>query len=690
MTEILAPCGSPEALTAALRAGCTAVYLGGESFSARQNAVNFTDGEIEKAVAECHRRGVKVYRTINTVLFDSQLEQCKAAVRHCAETGVDGIITQDLALTEIVKKCCPDLTIHASTQMTVHTADGMEMTERLGFSRTVLSRELPLDIIRELSSLCIETEVFVHGALCMSVSGQCYMSAVIGSRSANRGLCAQACRLPCKAVKDAGERFDLSLKDMSYLDSIKSLADAGVSSFKIEGRMKRPEYVASAVRSLSLALEGRPYDRQTLADVFSRSGFTDGYLRGKTGREMFGIRQKEDVKAAAKVFPAIHDIYRREEKRSGISFRFCLQSGKPVRLYAEDDQGNRAEVSGSIPETAQNKACCAETAEKQLSKLGDTIYSFNTAEYDIEDGLFISPSEINDLRRQVCRKLDGIRTESYTRRVKFTDCGLLDFPKIKTAGAVKLRIAVSRLEQLDGIDFSLVELCAVPLDIAVKAAESFPADKLAVSMPRFTFDEKLQKERLKAVKKAGISAMLATNLAHVRAAEELGFELHTDFGFNLTNSCALNAVKKLGAVDSVVSFELKAQQIAALKKPLPIGIFAYGRLPLMLTVNCPIAQAAGCRKCTGCVTDRTGRKFPVKCSRKEGYVEIMNSEKLYLADKTDRFRGIDFYMLYFSDESCGEVKRIISAYAGQYNKDKPDRSARDGNITAGLYFRGVM
>lgn len=682
MAEILAPCGSFEVLQAALRAGCDAVYLGGEDFSARQNAVNFTNEEIERAVYECHRRGVKLYRTINTVLFDEQLEQCMAAVEHCAKVGVDGIITQDLALTEIARRCCPELPIHASTQMTVHTACGVELTKKLGFKRTVLSRELPLDIIRELSALGIETEVFVHGALCMSVSGQCYMSAVIGSRSANRGLCAQACRLPCNAGGRGKERYDLSLKDMSYCDELREIVEAGVSSLKIEGRMKRPEYAAAAVDSCRHALNGEPYDRRTLEAVFSRGGFTDGYLHHKLGADMFGMRTGEDAAAGAKAFPKIHELYRAEDKRSALKFELFVSDGEEIALTAEDDDGNRVTEKDPAPSKAENRALDRELAEKQLSKLGDSIYTSAGVVCHIGEGLYVSPKALNDLRRRACRDMDELRAKVNGREVGFEKADILDFEEYHGGGRT-LRASVTTLEQLAAVSPEDVEFCAVPLNIAVKAAEVFPAEKLAVCLPRFTFDEKSVINRTKLAQAAGITRIYAANLAHAEIAERLGMIFHAGFGFNLTNSCALNVAKKLGAADAVVSFELRAAQIARLKKPLPVGVYAYGRLPLMLTANCPISAAVGCKNCTKKVTDRTGREFPVRCSRKEGYVEILNSDTLYMADKIGDFGKADFMMLDFTDERPAQVRRIIDEYSIG-GLDRPDK------ITRGLYYRGVQ
>lgn len=683
MPEILAPCGSWEALSAALRCGCDAVYLGGECFSARQNAENFTAEQLEQAVFECHKRGVKVYQAINTVIFDLQLDECMKAVKTAAEIGVDALITQDLALVEIVKKCCPDLEIHASTQMTIHTENGVEATKKLGFSRAVLSRELPLDIIEKLSHLGTETEVFVHGALCMSVSGQCYMSGVIGSRSANRGLCAQACRLPVSAVTGK-ERYDLSLKDMSYLSQIKSLENAGVSSMKIEGRMKRPEYVGKSVDSCRKALNGEKFDVSELEAVFSRSGFTDGYLHRKYGRQMFGTRQKDDVASTAKILPKLHELYRHEDKRDTVNFDFYAKEGEDCRLKAVDSNGISVEVNGDIPEKALNKPLDTDMLAKQLSKLGDTIYNLGEITSDIGEGLRVSPSALNQMRRNVCGLLDKKRAESNTKAVSFSYKDILDFETAEPYESPKIRICVTNISQLEKADIDKIQLIGLPIDLIGKYKElGYPLEKAMVRMPRFTFDEPKQERQLCEMKKMGVEKMLATNIAHCMLAERYGFELHTDFGFNITNSSALNAVKKLGAADSVVSFELKASQISKLKKPLPVGVIAYGRLPLMLTVNCPVSQAAGCQNCSGRLIDRTNREFPVKCSKKLGYTELLNSDLLWLADKLEDFRGTSFFQLEFFDENSTRIRDIIEAYYGGFGK-KPE------TITRGLYYRGVM
>lgn len=683
MAEILAPCGSSEALGAALRCGADAVYLGGENFSARQNAANFNNDELKKAVYECHKRGVKLYLAINTLITDEQLEQCIDAVKNACELGVDGLITQDLALAEIVKVCCPKMEIHSSTQMTIHTKRGAEVAKSLGFSRVVLSRELPFEIIADIAAMPIETEVFVHGALCMSVSGQCFMSAVIGSRSANRGLCAQPCRLPMTAVKGK-EEYALSLKDMCEIDHVKELVSAGVDSLKIEGRMKRPEYVAAAVNAYKKAVNGEHYDISLLESVFSRSGFTDGYITNKKGSEMFGIRTKEDVTAAAKALPKLHELYRHEEKRSGIKIHCIVKKDCPMIVTAEDENGIGVNAAGDVPQVAVNRACDIDMLKKQFSKLGDTIYSLHEFSAEIDDGLAVSASKLNELRRQLVQKLDDKRAEDNSKAVSFDQNNLIfDFPMRKKPAEPKIRVSVTELNQLDCIDFSQVEMIVIPLVLVRQAVEKgFPKEKIMVSMPRFTFDEQSDFKILKNAHKYGIDNLLCTNIAHISMGKELGMIIHTDFGFNTANSLALKQLKEMGVADAICSFELKASQINRLAGFIPVGIIAYGRLALMLTANCPVNKSAGCEKCQKRLWDRTGREFPVKCNKKQGYVEILNSEILSLADKRDDF-AVDFIRLDFYEESAQRVKEVVDAYHNGCNLNI-DR------ITRGLYYRGVI
>ena len=342
MEEILAPAGGKEQLLAAVRAGADAVYLGARNFNARRGAANFEENELFEAVAYCHARNVKVHVTLNTLVTDSELPDLLEEIKYVAKSGADAVIVQDLATAKLVREHCPDIAMHASTQMTIHNLAGAVAAKELGFSRIVLSRELSLNEIKTIAAgTDAELEVFVHGALCMCMSGACYLSSMIGGRSGNRGLCAQPCRLDFRF----GEKdHALSLKDMSYVEHIRELAAAGVCSFKIEGRMKRPEYVAAAVNACKTALAGGVPDMESLRAVFSRQGFTDGYFTGRRGADMFGFRSHDDVTAGERVFKSFSALYKDEPQKVPLKMTLSLSEDAPSVLSVSDGE-NQASAS---------------------------------------------------------------------------------------------------------------------------------------------------------------------------------------------------------------------------------------------------------------------------------------------------------------------------------------------------------
>lgn len=406
--EILAPAGSGESLVAAVRSGADAVYLGGESFHARLGAANFDAQALEEAVRYCHARGVKVYQTLNTLVFDDELSRLAEALKSACAAGVDALIVQDLAVAELAKTHAPELPLHASTQMSVHNTAGVRVLEELGFHRVVLARELSSVEIGRISANCnLELECFVHGALCMSVSGQCYLSSMIGGRSGNRGRCAQPCRLPFSA----GDRTHaLSLKDLSLVDRIRELAAAGVCSFKIEGRMKRPEYVAAAVTACRRALRGEPPDLETLEAVFSRNGFTQGYFEGELGRGMFGVRRKEDVRSAQGVLGRLAPLYKEERQAVPVDFVLRMKRGKPAVLEAADRSGNRSVADGPVPAEAKTAPTTPERAVAALSKTGGTFFTAGHCAFDIDGGLMLPAAALNAMRREALAELAGLRS----------------------------------------------------------------------------------------------------------------------------------------------------------------------------------------------------------------------------------------------------------------------------------------
>lgn len=676
-TEILAPAGSMEALVAAIRCGADAVYIGGKSFSARANATNFDNDELRQATEYAHKCGVKIYQTLNTLVFDDQIDELVSDIKYSASIGIDAFIVQDIGLASVVRQVCPDMSLHASTQMSIHTKEGAIFAKENGFCRVVVSRELSKEQIEEIVATGIEVEAFVHGALCMSVSGQCYMSAMIGSRSANRGLCAQACRLPFSATGEK-DRHDLSLKDMSYMDYICEMDKMGVASLKIEGRMKRPEYVASAVSACKDVLCGKQPDMESLKAVFSRSGFTDGYYTDNTGKPMFGTRQKEDVVSAEKVFPKLRELYRKEVKITKIDFDITIKSNENIILKACDGDNNKVMVTGEVPQIAINRPTDMAMVEKQLSKLGDTVYFLGNVTGIIDEGLIVPASVLNELRRNICEQMNNARIKANTPCYSFNSFKG-EVLKESELTNKKIRIETDNVSELENIDLTYVDKIIIPYDKWKKAKEF--KDKIILSLPRYTKEEEYVIEELQSAKENGFDSIMCTNYAHISIGKKLGFVMHGDFGLNITNSQSLEELKSYGLVDATLSFELKLGQIADINKSIPCGIIAYGKLPLMLTVNCPVKQAVGCHKCTGQLTDRTGRNFSVKCG--DDAVEILNCDTLYLADRLDEVKGIDFITLKFFKETPQKINEIISAYVKKEPPHIPE-------ITRGLYYRGII
>ena len=678
--EILAPCGSPDAVEAAVNSGCDAVYLGTKVFSARQGCKNFTRDELHDAVRLCHTNGVKIYQAINTLIFDSQTEQAANELKQACDMGIDGIIVQDLGVIALAKSICPDMPLHASTQMTIHTVSGAEICRKMGLRRVVAARELPLEAIERLCRTGIPIEAFVHGALCFSVSGQCYMSAMIGSRSANRGMCAQACRLPFSAVCGKEERHDLSLKDMSYIKEIKLLERAGVSSLKTEGRMKRPEYVAAAVHSCRQALCGKEYDEALLKNVFSRGGFTNGYLFSKTGRDMFGMRTAEDAQQSKEILPAIHELYRRPFKRFSLDMHLTARLNSEIMLECESGDLS-ASVKGSIVSPAVNKPTAADDIAKQLRKLGQTAYTAGDVTVDIDDGAFVSAAEINSLRRTAVSSLDSQRFKNSTVRYPCKEYISPVFSR-RSNRVPSLRTELCDISQLDEDIYDNSELVCLPIG-QLERLESI-GEKMCAMLPRFDLHEEQTKKRIEKLQGRGLKHLTAANIAHFELFGKSGMKLHGGFGLNAANSLAAKMLKDLGAADITASIELTLKQARMLDTPLPLNIIGYGRLPAMLSINCPIKQAAGCGKCSRYITDRTGRRFLVKCSKEHGYIEILNCDVLWLADKAEELSFADSITLSFYDEKSDEIKRVIAAYLSG------DKDNRPQDFTRGLYYRGIL
>lgn len=678
MIEILAPAGNMESLTAALRCGANAIYTGGKNFSARQNANNLDFDEMRTAIDLCHLYNAKLYIAVNTIITDNQTDEFIKTIKKYALLSPDAFIVQDIGAAYIIKNIT-DIPIHASTQMTIHSINGAKIAHELGFSRVVISREADRNLIRNISDTGIETEIFVHGALCMSVSGQCYMSSMIGSRSANRGLCAQSCRLPFSHRKNSNEHC-LSLKDLCLANHIDKIIDCGVTSLKIEGRMKRPEYVAATVTAYRNAVDGKTPDIETLKAVFSRNGFTDGYFTAEK-KNMFGMRDKDDVLSSASVIPKLSELYKKERKISELSFEISVKKDMPVSVTAYDSENNKTCITGNIPQTALNRSVSKELVEKQFSKLGDTIYNIGTISTTIDDGLSVSASELNALRRSAIKNICDMRTAVLTRPV-IKDFVFTKEEKKHEKKERKIRIRVENTACLENSDLSGIEYIIIPMHCLGKndLPQNIQKNAVIIEPPRFITDENKIISELAKLHDAGFTHLMCNNISYIRTGTDLGFTLHGDFGMNISNSVSIKNISGYNIDDITLSFELKLSQIKKISQDIPCGMIAYGNLPLMLTVNCPIKNSDGCRKCTHKITDRTNRDFYVRCCY--DYTEIFNSDPVYLADKLDELPDVSFITLFFTNETPQQIKKITNEYIS-------GADVTPSGITRGLYYRGI-
>ena len=673
--EILAPAGNEQSLVAAVRSGADAVYLGTGAFNARRNADNFKDNSLTEAVNYCHGRGVKVYVTLNTLIRDEELPAFLDAAREVAQAGPDGVIVQDLAVVKVLKTICPDLPLVGSTQMSVHNAAGVRALEDMGFSRVVLARELTLEEIKAIRrETKAELEVFVHGALCMSVSGMCYYSAMMGERSGNRGLCAQPCRLNSSCN---GRSYALSLKDMSFIPYVRELEAAGVCSVKIEGSMKRPEYVAAAVTAVRTALEGREPDMATLQAVFSRSGFTDGYLTGRRNVRMFGVRTVEDAAASKTVLGKLSELYRREYP--GVPVEMTLFAGDDtLSLKAEDQAGHEAIASVSI--RRQDTAPLTEDiARRNLSKTGGTPFTLKDCRIQLPEDLPVAGSVVNGLRREALEKL-------LEQRSRGNGYALLpmESPQIEpyAAGKQGLRLRFERAEQVffaPGVEAILLPFEQIERHLELLQGET----PVWAELPQLTWplEEKTILDRLIALQEKGLTDGVAGNVCELVMAQQAGLIVHGGPTLNVTNTLSLETYENLGLADTTLSFELPVKMGAKLGGKKPRGILAYGRLPLMQFRSCRARGEKGCGNCAGRpeLVDRRGVIFPMICHDRR-YTTLLNSVPLYLGDKS--LPPFDFVTLYFTTEDRETCRRV---YEGYRRGEAPwfDR-------TSGLAFRTLL
>ena len=684
--EILAPVGSEEMLHAAVFSGADAVYLGFSGFNARTGAGNFDADSLKEAVRFCHARGVKVHVALNTTVYGGELASLRDAIRAVAASGADAVICQDLAVATLIGKIAPQLPRHGSTQMSVHTLQGALELKELGFTRVVLARELSLPEVEHITRHCgIETECFVHGALCMCVSGQCYMSAFLGGRSGNRGSCAGPCRLPFEANAlpegKPGRLHHLSLKDNSVIDKLDQLQAIGVASAKIEGRLRTPEYVAAAVSACLAGREGRAYDRDLLKNAFSRSGFTSGYLDGKIDGTMFGVRSEADAELTKKTLPALRELYRRERSRVPVTMKLEIEEGGE-KLTVTDPDGNKAFAYGDF-EPQPARADPTESLKRSLAKTGGTPFAAENIEVEMDGGpWFVPGSTVNELRREALDALLKKREVLHPWPVQ--DVELEPLPQRTLPPHRTLRARFERWDQVPEQALSGVEYLILPIAQADRVPREWRG-KTLLELPRVMFG-KLEEDtahRVAATQDAGFAGYEVSNIAHLRLCR--GLPMSGGFGLNVTNQVAAQFYADNGLGSVLILPETKDSDISTIApthagKPVPTGVLVYGHMPLMVTRACPLQNIHDCAHCdqTGVLTDRKAKKFPVRCGM--GVRTIYNPVPIYMGDKPGALT-VDYGVAYFTLESREEAAAILDNIRVH--------APFEGDFTRGLYFKGT-
>ena len=671
--ELLAPAGSPEGVRAAVQSGAGAVYMGFGPFNARRNAQGFSHEEMADAIAYCRARNVKSNITLNILVGDRELEDALEDAKFLYEAGADALIVQDLGLARLIHAHAPDFALHASTQMTIHTLDGAKQARDIGFSRVVLSRECSREEVQLITEQAgVETEVFVHGALCMCYSGQCYLSAVIGQRSGNRGLCAQPCRLPYNGG------YPLSLKDLMLAGHVAELADWGVSSLKIEGRMKRPEYAAIVTKVYAdlLREHRKPTagERDILRRVFSRDGFTDGYYTGKKGDSMFGTKTDVPMSEVKALYDeAAHRFAEgREAPLVPVSLFFTARRDTGAVLSA-------GEVTVTAPvEQAKNRPTTPEMVEKSLAKTGGTPFYPQEMHIEVEDGLVVPASVMNGMRRDALSLLLATRSVAPSRDWMGGNVLPRDEEAAARSGFRGYTASVRTEAQAEALKNVGLETVYVPLEVAARTG-------LPAVLPRvFSDREQGQVEMLLGeAMSRGTRTVLVGNIGHIPMAKRLGFTVHGDFGLNAYNSRTLCALAEMGVSRQTLSFEARLAQIRDMEGPLETDLIVYGRLPLMIFENCAIRRQHGgkcsCKNGVTTLTDRRKESFPLLpefgCRN-----TLIGNRPLCIREDFARL-GVQTARLLFTTESPEECARIARAFVGG--------APLEGEFTRGLYKRGV-
>jgi len=713
--EISSPAGSPEGVVAAVQNGADSVYMGFHEFNSCTDADNFTYDEFGRALEYCRIRGVKAYLALNTLASDRELPVIAHQAKEASRYGVDAAIIQDFGVMRAVRESVPDLPIHASTRMGIHNLEGVKMAAAMGFSRVILACELSR---KKIAHICkyspIEIEIFVHGQLCMGYTGQCYLSALTGGQSSNRGKCPQTCQ-QSYSTAGHGITHPLALKDnclIRYLNDIEAL---GVTSVKIEGRSKRPEYSALTTGVYSRVIkDGKSPSQEsirTLQKAFSRQGFSDGYYTDRRSADMLGVRT-QDERSDTALFASTRKGYLNGEfQRIPIRFVGSVASGKRVKLAAADDKKNTAVVYGAVPEQAFHKEITVAALQTELHKTGGTPFICKGVKSTVEPGLSLPASTFKEMRHELFTEIieqrkpipmraegeyipSGYVPDDLIQDQIIPDQIALQRRRTKNVKPPAITISVTKAEQLSKelaqLRPRLIYIPVTELDFESPMLRSFidsDGTTIAVTLPRIIHDN--EKKRIAAMldraRSQGLKKALVGSIGHIQFAKSHGMDVYGDFGFNVYNSETLYVLQKLGLKAATLSFELTLSEIRGLLKPIDTEIITYGRLPLMITENCIVRNSTDvctCDSFSGLIDER-GSLFPIEpefgCRN-----TLLNSKKLFMADKQSTISSLGIWAqrLSFTTENAIECVNIMKSYLGLNDFIPP-------GFTRGLYYRGA-
>ena len=695
MLEIISPAGSPEGVVAAVQNGADAIYLGYKSHNSCLSAENFTPPELGRALEYCRVRGVKTYLALDASAFDRDLAQISELAGEASRLGVDAIIVGDLGVMMAVRRAAPDVPLHAAAQLNIHNLEGVKMAAAMGFKRVILARELSR---KKLSYICrntsMEVAIYAHGRLCISYCGQCYMSAVTTRRSANRGMCAEPCRLSY-SFGEHSMTHPLSLKDNCLVRYTADIEAIGVRGIMLEGLDKRPEYAAIATGIYSKAAQKGKSPTQdemrVLREAFSRQGLTDAYYTGRQDRDMLGEAEESSGDSSVILATTRKNYLNGEFQRVPVRFVGSVREGKRAKLAAMDDRKNSAVVYGPIPLPAFHSELTITSLQTQLHKTGGTPFHCIGVKGSVEPGLALPMSAFNDMRRSLLteileqRKPPPVRSEGKYVAPEYSP-GRDSIPI--------LTVSVTRMDQLSK---AMEELCPGFVYIPIMEFQ-FDSPVLrgflenseitvAASLPRVIHDNERKRvsEMLLRAADHGVSNVLVGNIGHIQFARGHGMAARGDFGLNVMNSESLYALRNLGLKSATLSFELRLSEIREISKPIDAELIVYGRMPLMLTENCVIKNSTGactCENFSGFL-DKDSNLYPIVPEFGCRNV-LLSPKKLYMADKRRFTAAIGLWAerLSFTTENALECVSVMKRYMGLSDREPQ-------NHTRGLYYRGV-